>query len=194
MYFSLLLVLSAGVVASLSFGWAAARCRDHYERLKNPALVLLLSQTLALMLAGVLLGVWQLVSTSQSGRYWAVVIVGVLFAKDNLRNLRRINGAPPPSGTWALWHIHEMLGNGIAFYTAFAVFGFRRYVSLDLHGWWSILPWILPGCRGTADQSHETSMVQADGARAGELKSCSADEFRQFGLFARFVVKNAVGA
>ena len=40
------------------------------------------------------------------------------------------------------------LGAGIAFHTAFAVFGMRRFVDLSNAGLLSILPWVLPAAIG----------------------------------------------
>ena len=42
-------------------------------------------------------------------------------------------------------HMEEMVGSGIAFHTAFLVFGARRlFGSALIQGTWSFLPWILP--------------------------------------------------
>jgi hypothetical protein len=41
-------------------------------------------------------------------------------------------------------HLGSMLGGGIAFHTAFAVFGIQRFIDYDLSGIVGLLPWILP--------------------------------------------------
>jgi hypothetical protein len=46
-------------------------------------------------------------------------------------------------------HLGSMLGGGIAFHTAFAVFGIRRFLEYDLSGIVGVLPWIAPTIVGT---------------------------------------------
>ncbi len=49
---------------------------------------------------------------------------------------------------WLLEHLNAMLGCGIAFHTAFAVFGMGRILPIELTGIWQVLPWILPALIG----------------------------------------------
>lgn len=46
-------------------------------------------------------------------------------------------------------HLGSMLGGGIAFHTAFAVFGIQRFIDYDLSGIVGLLPWVLPAIVGT---------------------------------------------
>ena len=46
-------------------------------------------------------------------------------------------------------HLGSMLGGGIAFHTAFAVFGIQRFIDYDLSGIVGLLPWIAPTVVGT---------------------------------------------
>ncbi len=46
-------------------------------------------------------------------------------------------------------HLGSMLGGGIAFHTAFAVFGIQRFIEYDLSGIVGLLPWVLPSIVGT---------------------------------------------
>ncbi len=46
-------------------------------------------------------------------------------------------------------HLGSMLGGGIAFHTAFAVFGIQRFIEYDLAGVVGLLPWVLPTIVGT---------------------------------------------
>lgn len=50
---------------------------------------------------------------------------------------------------WLFSHMMAMIGGGIAFHTAFAVFGSQRLFSYSLRGPVAILPWILPALIGT---------------------------------------------
>lgn len=49
---------------------------------------------------------------------------------------------------WKTEHLGAMIGCGIAFHTAFAVFGMTRIAALDLPGVWQVVPWILPAAIG----------------------------------------------
>lgn len=46
-------------------------------------------------------------------------------------------------------HLGSMLAGGIAFHTAFAVFGIQRFIEYDLSGIVGLLPWIAPTVVGT---------------------------------------------
>ena len=45
---------------------------------------------------------------------------------------------------WLYEHLGSMIGAGIAFHTAFAVFGMSRLFDIGLTGAWAVIPWILP--------------------------------------------------
>ena len=49
---------------------------------------------------------------------------------------------------WFYEHIGAILGAGIAFHTAFAVFGASRLFEFRLPGAWQVVPWILPALVG----------------------------------------------
>ncbi len=57
----------------------------------------------------------------------------------------------PPSErmAWYYAHMGNMIGAGIAFHTAFLVFGSARFVPFELPGMWQIVPWIMPAAIGT---------------------------------------------
>lgn len=63
--------------------------------------------------------------------------------------LRYLRGARRSARQWLYAHLGGMLGAGIAFHTAFAVFGVSQLFSFRLDGWVGILPWVLPGVVGT---------------------------------------------
>ncbi len=62
--------------------------------------------------------------------------------------LKVISGQRSEPGLWKLEHINAMLGCGIAFHTAFAVFGINRMTDYNLPGMWQVVPWILPAAIG----------------------------------------------
>ena len=67
--------------------------------------------------------------------------VGILTGSNLLRYMR--NPGARPMG-WLYSHLGSMLGGGIAFHTAFAVFGVQRVIAFELPGTLTILPWLLP--------------------------------------------------
>ena len=66
--------------------------------------------------------------------------IGVIIGSNNLRVIRR----PREHMAWFYSHLGSMLGGGIAFHTAFLVFGLGRFVSLEIPGVLAVLPWLLP--------------------------------------------------
>ena len=63
-------------------------------------------------------------------------------------NLRYLRGREKSKRGWFYEHLGGMLGAGIAFHTAFAVFGANRLFNLGLEGWLAVMPWILPALVG----------------------------------------------
>ena len=45
---------------------------------------------------------------------------------------------------WFYSHMGSMLGGGIAFHTAFIVFGAQRLWAYELAGSFAVVPWLLP--------------------------------------------------
>ena len=62
--------------------------------------------------------------------------------------LKAIGGKLRERNAWLLEHLGAMLGAGIAFHTAFAVFGATRLFDLGFEGWVAVIPWILPTLLG----------------------------------------------
>ena len=83
------------------------------------------------------LGVWSDVSPILLG----LSPIGLFTGRSMLR-LMRNPGAQHMS--WFYSHLGSMLGGGIAFHTAFAVFGAQRLWAYELAGPLAIVPWILP--------------------------------------------------
>lgn len=72
--------------------------------------------------------------------------IGFIVGSGMLRYARQERKEP-----MAHWyeHLGSMLGGGIAFHTAFAVFGIQRFIDYDLSGIVGLLPWIAPTVVGT---------------------------------------------
>ena len=71
--------------------------------------------------------------------------VGLVIGSGMLRLMRR-PGARRMG--WFYSHLGSMLGGGIAFHTAFAVFGAQRLWAYDLAGPLAVVPWLLPTALG----------------------------------------------
>lgn len=61
---------------------------------------------------------------------------------------RYMNGSKPSKRGWMYEHLGAMLGAGIAFHTAFAVFGATRLFDIGLTGPVAVIPWIAPAAIG----------------------------------------------
>ncbi|MBT8136878.1 MAG: hypothetical protein KJO54_07685 [Gammaproteobacteria bacterium] len=62
--------------------------------------------------------------------------------------LRYISKPPQTPRAWMYEHLGSMIGGGIAFHTAFAVFGSTRLFDIGLDGWIGVIPWIAPAAIG----------------------------------------------
>ncbi len=71
--------------------------------------------------------------------------IGVLGGRGMLRYL---STEPMIARAWFYEHMSAMIGSGIAFHTAFAVFGSGRLFDIHLVGFWGVVPWILPAAIG----------------------------------------------
>jgi hypothetical protein len=71
--------------------------------------------------------------------------IGILGGGDALRYARR---EPTSRMSWWYEHMGGMLGTGVAFHTAFMVFGARQMFGLGGDGVLAVVPWILPTAIG----------------------------------------------
>lgn len=71
--------------------------------------------------------------------------IGLLVGRGTLKY---INGPRPSPRQWMYEHLGAMIGGGIAFHTAFAVFGVNQMFNLGLDGWLAIVPWVAPAAIG----------------------------------------------
>ena len=71
--------------------------------------------------------------------------IGILGGRGMLRYL---SDRPTIARAWFYEHMGAMIGSGIAFHTAFAVFGSSRIFDYDLAGTWAVVPWVLPAAIG----------------------------------------------
>ena len=131
-------------VASVHHGVRSMQTRRDPSLLTTPFHTFITAAAIVAGVAMLLIGL----TTQHSARWVFVALspIGILIGQNALRYARRPKATP-----MAHWyeHIGAMLGGGIAFHTAFAVFGIQRFVEYSLEGFVGILPWITPGIVGT---------------------------------------------
>jgi hypothetical protein len=73
--------------------------------------------------------------------FGALSVIGFILGPGNLSFARR--PYPTPMAWW-YEHMGSMLGGGVAFHTAFLVFGAGRMFGISLEGPMALVPWLLP--------------------------------------------------
>jgi hypothetical protein len=158
--FSLLAFLSIATLSGVILGVASVRCKTHYVGLRTVWVVgpLLATSLIAGLLT--IFGIWNLwlsnqeqhpLFDGQAQKYWISVALGLLGVFNTCADLRYVLRTNHHRMDWFCKHMECMLGTGIAFYTAFLVFGARTLyekLGIDLHDAWHVLPWVLPAALG----------------------------------------------
>lgn len=75
--------------------------------------------------------------------------IGIMYGLQIRKYIQGKHGSPK---AWLYEHLDSMLGAGIAFHTAFAVFGITRIFDIGLEGYVAVIPWILPAAIGIPAQ------------------------------------------
>ena len=135
-----LLYLGIVTLAGLHHGLAVLRAHRQCRPLRTAMHTLLNWVSIVSSIVVVGLGVWL-----AQPILLALSPIGILGGVAALRYARR---AAPSRMSWWYEHMGGMLGTGIAFHTAFFVFGARRFFDLGLDGWLAIVPWVLPTAIG----------------------------------------------
>ena len=121
----------------------AVATRRAPERLQTPLHAALAGASIAGSVAVIAfaLGLWSAVSPILLGLSPIGLIAG--------RNMLRLMYQPGAEHMgWLYSHLGSMLGGGIAFHTAFIVFGAQRLIAFELTGPFAVVPWILPTVLG----------------------------------------------
>jgi hypothetical protein len=128
--------------ASVRHGVRSTRTKDFAAMKTAPHMALALASLAgsAIVVAYALL-VW----TDLSVVLLALSPVGIMQGYQMITQMTR-----PQSErmAWFYSHMGNMIGAGIAFHTAFAVFGAGRIFQFELPGVWQVVPWILPAAVG----------------------------------------------
>lgn len=126
------------------FGVRVLRTRRDPGRLASPAM-----RGLTWLMMG-----WSVGAATYAVVFWspASIIMLVLAPPGIIQGLeqRRYMARPPAlNKPWFYAHMDAMLGAGIAFHTAFLVFGSRIVFDYTLLGPFNWVPWVLPALIGT---------------------------------------------
>jgi len=128
--------------ASVRHGVKAVRNKDFATLRTGPHMALAVASLIG---SAVVIGYALLVWTDLSFVLLALSPIGLLQGRAMILQMTR------PQSERMIWfyaHMGNMLGAGIAFHTAFAVFGSARIFQFELPGAWQIVPWVLPAAIG----------------------------------------------
>ena len=135
--------LAIVTLACIRHAIRAVETRADPSALRTPFQVTLATTTMlgSLVIALIALLFWSRLSVL----FLLLSPVGLLLGGHMLRTMIRPPAFPQ---AWVLEHMGAMLGAGVAFHTAFAVFGLGRLFGLAPQGSWWFLPWIVPAAIG----------------------------------------------
>lgn len=146
-FFSILAVLMTWLVAGLSLGTYSMRTKGQHDSAKPRVLAFQFLAAIA-SLSLLVFGVAQWINLGESRAFIAIGL-GAFGTLDSKKAIKYLLSEPDGDKTWWYTHMECMLGSGIAFHTAFFVFGFSRLFGVQLKGVYSIAPWLIPAAVGT---------------------------------------------
>ncbi|MFO0868257.1 MAG: hypothetical protein U0935_04860 [Pirellulales bacterium] len=155
--FAILLFLSVATVAGAVLGVELIRQRDVAAARRRPHVVFWQLFTVATSLGLIALGVHGLLTDTASVpgtsatryglpwvAYWVPVGVGLFGAGAALRELIGTSHRGGDPRDWLFKHVQQLCGTGVAFHTAFIVFGAGRLFGFQWSGPWALVPWVAP--------------------------------------------------
>lgn len=135
--------LAIVTLASVRHAVRVVAAREAHHTIRTPFHVGL---ALGSILGALLVAAFSLIHWSTRSLLFLVLCpVGLAIGASILRYVLR---QPAHPRAWFFEHMSSMLAAGIAFHTAFAVFGLGRLFGLAPQGAWWPLPWILPSAIG----------------------------------------------
>jgi hypothetical protein len=156
-FFSILGFLGLAVLVGTYFGVRVVRTRRDHAELRRGILIP----------AELLLGAWcvgvaafgaynlatcaagrHLLPAAAAGRFAIPIALGLWGLHGVVGELNYILRPRPTPRAWWYRHMEAMIGAGIAFHTAFLVFGSARLFGVQLPGPWQVVPWLLPSAIG----------------------------------------------
>ena len=144
--FGLLGLLTTWFVSELQVGLRAVKTRRNQDQLGN-----LWTRTLvgAAALASAMALGYGAYKYGYAGerRYIIYIVLGIIGIIDGMKMFRVFAKSDLGRMDWWYLHMENMLGSGIAFHTAFFVFGGSRLWG-ELSGAWTVVPWVIPSAIG----------------------------------------------
>ena len=145
-FFAILGVLMTWLVAGVQLGTYCIRTKGAHDRTRYRVLAFQFIAALAsLALASYGANQWL---RSDDGQYILLIGLGLFGAFDAHCGVRYLRSDAFQDRAWWFKHMECMLGSGIAFHTAFLVFGFSRLSGIQAEGWVQLVPWLLPTAIG----------------------------------------------
>jgi hypothetical protein len=182
MFFSILLYLSTAALSAAVLGIRLARTQQDHDRLASRPVRATCALTYLAAIGLLLYGLGNLAAVLLSqhplagGRgmiYLLCVALGWLGIASARQDRRYVFGPRPQLRMgWLYKHIECMVGLGIAFHTAFLVFGARRYFPF-MEGPLQMVFWIAPSVIGVAASN---AWIRAYQRRFGDLPGDLARE------------------
>lgn len=147
--FAILRILSVATIAGALYGWHSVRLKANVAALRRTSLPFW--QSLAVLASTGLLGfgVYHLsVGVSKSdmplAAYWVPTALGLCGYLGTIKEMRGVYRPLQDPREWLYRHVEQMFGTGVAFHTAFVVFGARTVLGKYLEGSLFLIPWIAP--------------------------------------------------
>lgn len=145
-FFSILGALMCGLVSGVQLGAYCMRTKGKHDATRYRVLFFQVFTAVA-SASLAFFGAWMWFRTGES-RYVLPFALGAFFAFDSRTAIRFLLSNPSAGKQWWYLHMECMLGGGIAFYTAFFVFGFSRLSGIELSGFMQVIPWLIPSAIG----------------------------------------------
>ena len=148
MFISILGLLGIFLLNSIENGVRVVRTRRQPETFAGTRLRAFNWAQASASVAVLLFGVYNL--AVGNGPMFAIpTALGLVGLLDFFENRKFLANPRPTPMAWWYWHMDGMVGSGIAFHTAFFVFGARNiFGGAIIEGTWSFLPWVLPATIG----------------------------------------------
>jgi hypothetical protein len=147
--FSLLAFLSVMTITGALYGWLSIRHQENIAAMRRGSLPFWMTMSAIAALGLAAFGFWRVAfgapaGAFPSGAYWVPLVLGSFGFLDSVKELRKLYRPLSEPREWLYRHVQQMFGTGIAFHTAFLVFGANRLIGFTLRGPMAIVPWILP--------------------------------------------------
>lgn len=147
--FSLLLFLAIATVTGALYGLHLIRLKDNVAALRRTSLPYWQCTAAVTGFGLVVFAGYHLAFGSSTGgmpreAYWLPLVLGGFGFSETLREMRQVFRPMAEPHEWFYRHVEQMFGTGVAFHTAFLVFGARVWLAPYLNGPLMFVPWIAP--------------------------------------------------